>query len=479
MNHPHVIPIYDMGSSDGLLYVAMRRVSGTDLRQMIAKRGRLEPETAVLLLSQAAQALDAAHRTGLVHKDVRPGNLLIEQDADELDPGYLYIADFGISKWDMTSAELTSTGELPGAAGYVAPEQIRGLSVDGPADQYSLGCILYECLTGRPPFEADLEGAAVQASADEGSPPPSVLQAGLPSALDEVFARVLAKQPGDRYNTCREFIRAARGALDDAASATLSSDSSPALAADTVEVVPALPADTVVPALPSDTVAPALPADTVIPALPADMIAPALPADTVAPALAADTAEAAPALADDTAEAAPALAAATAEVAAPTLAAATAEIARALAGHSGKVTLVAPEPSASLPTASVSAVAPPAPAAPDTTVTSELPRLSEVAAIGTDVADDPGGPDGPDAPDDPDGELLAGGPELWSDRDRRRTIVLVAATVLIAIVSALLLISAAMSRSPAAAPKATGRVAAQMATPLPRPAHVSELWQVR
>jgi serine/threonine-protein kinase len=110
LNHPNVIPIYDMGSSNGLLYIAMRYVSGTDLRQVIKKRGRLQPETALFLLDQVARALDAAHRQGLVHRDVKPGNMLIERGSDEGDPDHVYLADFGITKHAMSRTGLTSTG---------------------------------------------------------------------------------------------------------------------------------------------------------------------------------------------------------------------------------------------------------------------------------------------------------------------------------------------------------------------------------
>jgi serine/threonine protein kinase len=135
-----VIPIYDMGSQDGLLYIAMRYVAGTDLRQMIKKRGRLQPETALFLLGQAARALDAAHRQALVHRDAKPGNLLIERGSDEGDPEHAYLTDFGISKHAMSRTGLTSTGQFLGTVDYVAPEQIRGLPLTGQADQYSLGC---------------------------------------------------------------------------------------------------------------------------------------------------------------------------------------------------------------------------------------------------------------------------------------------------------------------------------------------------
>ena len=213
LNHPNVIPIYDTGSSDGLLYIAMRFVSGTDMRQMVKKRGRLLPETALFLLGQAARALDAAHRKGLVHRDVKPGNLLIERGSDDEDPDHVYLTDFGITKHLMSRSGLTSTGQFLGTIDYVAPEQIRGTVVHGQADQYSLGCVLYECLTGRVPFEKDLDAAIIFAHVEEHPTAPSLLRPDLPLAVDEVFAQVLAKEPGDRYGSCREFIDAARGAF--------------------------------------------------------------------------------------------------------------------------------------------------------------------------------------------------------------------------------------------------------------------------
>src|SRR5256885_3933087 len=202
-----------MGSSDGLLYIAMRYVSGTDLRQIIKKRGRLQPETALFLLGQVARALDAAHRQGLVHRDVKPGNMLVERGSDEGDPDHVYLADFGITKHAMSRTGLTSTGQFLGTIDYVAPEQIRGTSVLGLADQYSLGCVLYECLTGRVPFEKDMDAAIIWAHVEETPTMPTVLRPDLPPEIDSVFGRVLSKQPGDRYGSCREFIDAARKAL--------------------------------------------------------------------------------------------------------------------------------------------------------------------------------------------------------------------------------------------------------------------------
>ncbi|HEY6495665.1 MAG TPA: protein kinase [Trebonia sp.] len=213
MNHPNVIPIHDMGSSAGLLYIAMRYVTGTDLRQILKKRGRLPTERSVVLLEQAARALDAAHRRGLVHRDVKPGNLLVEQANEGADPDHVYLADFGITKHLGAQTGLTSSDAFLGTIDYIAPEQIRGISVLGLADQYSLGCVLYECLTGRVPFEKDLDAAIIWAHVEEPPTLPTVHRPDLPPAVDRVFARVLAKHPGDRYETCREFMTAAREAL--------------------------------------------------------------------------------------------------------------------------------------------------------------------------------------------------------------------------------------------------------------------------
>ena len=217
LNHPNVIPIHDMGSAGGLLYIAMRQVAGTDLRRLLGQAsgprpgGRLPAARAIALLTQAARALDAAHRRGLVHRDVKPGNLLVEAGGDG--PGHVYLTDFGITKVMSSRTGLTSPGEFVGTVDYIAPEQIRGISVMGMADQYSLGCVLYECLTGRVPFRKDVDAAVIFAHVEEQPPPPSTICAELPKALDAVIARALAKQPGDRYASCREFMEAASGTL--------------------------------------------------------------------------------------------------------------------------------------------------------------------------------------------------------------------------------------------------------------------------
>jgi serine/threonine protein kinase len=213
LNHPHVIPIYDTGPCEGLLYIAMRYVSGSDLRTVLKRHERLSASQALLVIGQTGRALDAAHRHGLVHRDVKPANVLIERGADE-DPDHVYLADFGITKHALSHSGLTATGQLVGTIDYIAPEQIQDKAVDGRADIYSLGCVLYQCLTGQVPFVKDLDAAVIWAHVEELPTPPSKVRAELPGRLDEVIACVLAKDPDDRYATCREFVAAARAALE-------------------------------------------------------------------------------------------------------------------------------------------------------------------------------------------------------------------------------------------------------------------------
>ena len=213
LNHPNVIPIYDMGTHEDLLFIAMRYVAGQDLRAVLKAKHVLAAEQAVLVCGQAGRALDVAHRHGLVHRDVKPGNILVEHGADEDEPDHIYLTDFGITKHAASRSGLTATGEFMGTIDYIAPEQIQGRPVDGRADIYSLGCVLYECLTGRVPFAKDVDAAVIWAHVEEMPTTPSSLQPALPREIDEVIGRALAKDPADRYATCREFIAAARGAI--------------------------------------------------------------------------------------------------------------------------------------------------------------------------------------------------------------------------------------------------------------------------
>ena len=213
LNHPNVIPIYDVGSHDDLLYIAMRYVAGSDLRAVLKRQQVLAPDQAVLLIGQAARALDAAHRRGLVHRDVKPGNILIEHGSDDDDPDHVYLTDFGISKHTSSHSGLTATGEFIGTIDYIAPEQIKGSPVDGRADIYSLGCVLYECLTGRVPFAKDVDAAVIWAHVEEQAPMPTSLRPALPPGIDEVMDRALAKDPAARYASCRELNAAASASL--------------------------------------------------------------------------------------------------------------------------------------------------------------------------------------------------------------------------------------------------------------------------
>ena len=212
LSHPNVIPIYDTGPSGDLLYIAMRYVAGADLRTVLRSKDRIEPAQALPLIAQAGRALDAAHRAGLVHRDVKPANFLIERGADD-EPDHVYLADFGITKNALSRSGLTETGQFVGTIDYIAPEQIQGKSVDGRADIYSLGCVLYECLTGQVPFRKDVDAAVIWAHVEELPAPPSAVRPDLPPEIDEVIARALAKDPDDRYQTSHELITAAREAL--------------------------------------------------------------------------------------------------------------------------------------------------------------------------------------------------------------------------------------------------------------------------
>ena len=203
LDHPHIIPVYAAGEADGELYLAMRYVEGYDLRQLLA-RERLAPARTLALLAQVADALDAAHERGLTHRDVKPGNVLI---AARTGGEHCYLADFGLTKQTSSISGLTGTGELVGTVDYVSPEQIRGDAVDERADVYALGCVLYECLAGEPPFARESEVATIWAHVHD--PPPA-----LGGRVDGVLGRALAKSPGDRYGSCAELVASAADALD-------------------------------------------------------------------------------------------------------------------------------------------------------------------------------------------------------------------------------------------------------------------------
>jgi predicted Ser/Thr protein kinase len=210
LDHPHIVPTLAAGEDKGVLYLAMAYVEGSDLRKLLQREGRLEPRRAIELIEQVAGAVDAAHAAGLVHRDVKPGNILIASDAEG---ERAYVCDFGLARHVSSVSSLTSERGFIGTIDYVPPEQIEGGPIDGRADVYSLGCVLYECLAGARPFEHESELSVVFAHLNEPPPRLSELRPELPEAFDGVFASALAKSPDDRYSTCGELVDAAWAAL--------------------------------------------------------------------------------------------------------------------------------------------------------------------------------------------------------------------------------------------------------------------------
>jgi serine/threonine-protein kinase len=211
VDDPHIIPVYEAGEAGGVLFIAMRFVPGRDLRAVLAGEGSMDPERIGDFVSPVASALDAAHRAGLVHRDVKPANILVDER-----PGrapHVYLSDFGVSKGALSSAGMTASGVFLGTPDYAAPEQIQGLAVDGRADQYALACVAYHLLTGVPPFQRDQGMAVLFAHMSEPPPLLAAQRPDLPAAADEVLARALAKVPEKRYGSCREFADALQDAL--------------------------------------------------------------------------------------------------------------------------------------------------------------------------------------------------------------------------------------------------------------------------
>jgi hypothetical protein len=215
VEHPNIVPVYGAGESSGELYIAMRYVEGEDLRSLLDREGPLAPERAVHICSQIADALQEAHEHDLVHRDVKPGNILISKG------DRAYLTDFGLIRRSKLETDLTKTGQFMGTVDYVATEQIKGEEVDGRADIYSLGCVLYECLVGEPPFRKDTEVATLYAHLEDPPPRPSAKRPELGDELDRVIGTAMAKQPSDRYPTAGEFARAARSGLGTASGGAL------------------------------------------------------------------------------------------------------------------------------------------------------------------------------------------------------------------------------------------------------------------
>ena len=208
LDHPNVIPIYEAGHQDGRLFIAMRYIAGGDLKALLRREGSLPPARAVAIAAQIADALDAAHRRGLVHRDVKPSNVLLDSDDGR---EHCYLADFGLTQ--SSTDRGPADGQGMGTIDYVAPEQIRGEPLDGRADQYALACLLFECLTGSVPHRAPSDVAAIFAHLEEPAPRASERAADLPTAIDAVLARGMAKRPEERYESCSELVAEAGAAL--------------------------------------------------------------------------------------------------------------------------------------------------------------------------------------------------------------------------------------------------------------------------
>jgi DNA-binding beta-propeller fold protein YncE len=206
IEHPNVIPVHAAGESDGVAYLAMRFIDGDDVRTLVRRNGALAPSRAADVIAQAGAGLDAIHRAGYVHRDVKPANVLIDRD------GHVYVTDFGLAKQALTTHGATRTGQWVGTIDYVAPEQIRGGPVDARADVYALGGVLFYLLTGNVPFEREGDEAKLWAQLSEPPPVPSRVRAGLPKELDAVVARAMAKAPDGRHPSAGDLGRAARAA---------------------------------------------------------------------------------------------------------------------------------------------------------------------------------------------------------------------------------------------------------------------------
>ncbi|MBO0821637.1 MAG: serine/threonine protein kinase, partial [Nocardiopsaceae bacterium] len=212
VDHPHIIPIYAAGEDGDVMYIAMRYSSGGDLRSRIYHDGPFTPARAAAVISPVASALDAAHECGLVHRDVKPANILAD-DGHGRRPVHVYLSDFGLATGILADSGLTGDGQFVGTPDYAAPEQIKGAPTDGRADQYSLAGVAYTVLTGQLPYVRENPMAVLYAHMD--APPPSVtmLRPDLPPAVDQVLAKGMAKEPGYRFSSCAEFADALRGAL--------------------------------------------------------------------------------------------------------------------------------------------------------------------------------------------------------------------------------------------------------------------------
>jgi len=223
LRHPHIVTVYTADEVDKQLFLAMEYIPGADLAAILDHEQVLEPRRAVRLLDQVADALDAAHRLQMIHRDVKPSNVLVERPGSpDRQPGgphggpeHAYLVDFGLSKSHQAhDQDITMTGQVLGTVAYIAPEQLQGAVTDGRCDQYSLGCMAFETLTGQLPFQRDNQVAVITAHLTSPPPKASALQVTLPPAVDRVLAKAMAKTPQERFATCKEFVDALRAAVE-------------------------------------------------------------------------------------------------------------------------------------------------------------------------------------------------------------------------------------------------------------------------
>lgn len=215
IDHPHIVPVFEAGETDGVLYIAMRYVAGRDLRALLDQEGPLPVATAARIATQVASALDAAHAHDLVHRDVKPGNILVAQGTDSDHPEHVYLTDFGLTKKSLSLTGFTTVGQFVGTLDYVAPEQISGRPVDGRCDVYSLACVVYETMAGAPPFQRDDDMALLWAHQYDQPPALTEKRPDIAAGVDDVMAKALAKSPDDRYDSCLAFVAALRSAAKD------------------------------------------------------------------------------------------------------------------------------------------------------------------------------------------------------------------------------------------------------------------------
>jgi hypothetical protein len=215
VEHPHIIPVYEAGQENSVPFIAMRLVRGGDLRAMVARQGPMPAGRAAAFVSPVASALDTAHEAGLVHRDVKPANMLVDIGPGR--PEHVYLTDFGLARGltsaGLTSGGLTTPGQFMGTPEYAAPEQITGGEVDGRADQYALACVAYTLLTGSAPYPREQALAVMYAQLYDPAPLVTAARPDLPAAVNDALAQAMEKKADDRFESCTAFAEALRAAL--------------------------------------------------------------------------------------------------------------------------------------------------------------------------------------------------------------------------------------------------------------------------